>query len=169
MPARNILAYARDLSGGGVERALLRLAGLWAETRRVTLVLGSATGPLTAELAATIDLIELGAPSMTRLARALPGLIRDRRPDLIFCPGNHYTSLAAWTKLCLRRAAPPLVAKQSNAVRRGDHGPVADVGHRAWLRTHGRFLDHLVAMTPATAAEAAHATGMSGRVSVSAS
>lgn len=166
MPATHILAYARDLAGGGVERALLRLAGEWAGTRGVTLVLGSARGPLAAELPLGLDLIELGAPSMRRLARELPGLIRARRPDLIFCPGNHYTSLAAWTKLRLGRAAPPIVAKMSNAVRRGDHGPLADRGHRAWLRLHGRFLDHLVAMTPAAAAAAERATGMSGRVSV---
>ena len=29
MPAAHILTYARDLTGGGVERALLRLAGGW--------------------------------------------------------------------------------------------------------------------------------------------
>lgn len=166
MPAAHILAYARDLSGGGVERALLRLAGAWSATRRVTLVLGSTQGPLAAELPAGLDPVDLGAPAMRRLARALPGLVRERRPDLIFCPGNHYTSTAAWLKLRLGRAAPPIVAKQSTAVRRGDHGWAADLGHRAWLRQHGRFLDHLVAMTPATAAEAARATGMQGRVSV---
>lgn len=166
MPADHILSYARDLGGGGVERALLHLVGAWAEQRRVTLVLGEAVGPLAAELPAGVALIELGAPSMVWLARDLPGIVRRSKPDLLFCPGSHYTSLAAWTRLRLGAAAPPIVAKQSNAVRRGDHGPLADLGHRAWLGLHGRFLDHLVAMTPATAAEAARATGMARRVSV---
>ncbi len=166
MPAAHILTYARDLTGGGVERVLLRLAGEWAETRRVTLVLGSTRGPLMAELPANIDLIDLGAPSMRRLALALPGLVRRLHPDILFCPGNHYTSTAAWTKLRLGRACPPIVAKQSNAVRRADHGALTDRGHRAWLSRHGRFLDHLVAMSPATAVEAARATGMIGRVGV---
>lgn len=166
MPAQHILSFARDLSGGGVERALLRLAGAWARTRRVTLVLGRAVGPLRSELSAEVELIDLGVSGIVPLARALPDVVRGVRPDLLFCPGSDYTSSAAWTRLRLGRAAPPLVAKQSNAVRRGDHGALADRAHRAWLALHGRFLDHLVAMTPALADAAARATGMSGRVSV---
>ena len=166
MPARHILSYARDLTGGGVERALLRLAGGWAAAgRRVTLVLGQAAGPLAAELPAVVELVELGAPSMRALAGALPRTVATLRPDVLFCPGNHYTSLALLTRLRLGRRCPPVVAKMSNAVRRGDHGRLAGGGQAAWLRLHGRFLDHLVAMTPATAAEAARATGMAGRTS----
>lgn len=166
MPAAHILAYARDLTGGGVERALLRLAGEWAVTRRVTLVLGSAHGALRAELPPGVELIDLGAPTMARLFRDLPGQVRRSRPDMLFCPGNHYTSLAAWTRLRLGEATPPIVAKMSNAVARGDQGALARLGQRGWLSRHHRFLDHLVAMSPATAAEAARATGMTGRVSV---
>ena len=166
VPAAHILTYARDLTGGGVERAMLRLAGEWAATRRVTLVLGAAIGPLAGELSDDVDVIDLGAPSMTRLARALPGLVRRLKPDLLFCPGNHYTSIAAWTTLRLGHIAPPVVAKMSNAVRRGDHGPLTDLAHRAWLARHGRFLDHLVAMSAVTAADAARATRMTGRVSI---
>ena len=167
MPADHILTYARDLSGGGVERAMLRLAGGWmAAGRRVTLVIGGTAGPLRPELPAGLSLVELGTTAMPALARALPQLVARLAPDLMFCPGNHYTGIAAWTRLRLGRATPPIVAKMSNAVRRGDHGVVTDAAHRAWLRTHGRFLDHLVAMTPATAREAARATGMAGRVSV---
>ena len=40
--ARHILTYAQTLRGGGVERAMLRMAAGWlGEGRRVTLVLGS--------------------------------------------------------------------------------------------------------------------------------
>lgn len=166
MTAHHILTYARDLTGGGVERAMLRLCGGWmAAGRRVTLVIGEAAGPLAAELPAGVELVELGTAAMRRLAAALPGEVRKRRPDVLFCPGNHYSSIAAWTKLRLGRRCPPIVAKLSNAVRRGDHGMLTNAGHRAWLRLHGRFLAHLVAMTPATAVEAARATGMVGRTS----
>jgi glycosyltransferase involved in cell wall biosynthesis len=166
MSAHHILSFARDLSGGGVERALLRLAGAWAKTRRVTLVLGRAQGPLRAELAPQVELVDLGVSGIVPLARALPGVVRGMRPDLLFCPGSDYTSSAAWTRLRLGRAAPPILAKQSNAVRRGDHGAITDRAHRAWLALHGRFLDHLVAMTPALAEEAGRAAGMAGRVTV---
>lgn len=166
MPAAHILTYARDLRGGGVERALLRLAGGWAAAgRRVTLVLGAAAGPLAAEMPAGVGLIELGTSSMRALARAVPREVRARSPDLLFCAGNHYTSIAAWARLSLGRRCPPIVAKMSNAVQRSDHSPLMDRGHGAWLALHGRFLDHLVAMTPATAAEAGRATRMEGRAS----
>lgn len=166
MPADHILAYARDLAGGGVERALLCLCADWIEAgRRVTLVIGSTAGPLATELPDGIVLVELGTSSMRALAGAVPREVRRRRPDILFCAGNYYTAIAAGTKLRLGRDCPPIVGKMSNAVRRGDHGVVLDLGHRAWLRLHGRFLDRLVAMTPVTAAEAARATGMIGRTS----
>ena len=170
MPADHILAYARDLAGGGVERALLRLCAGWVAPeagggRRVTLVIGRTAGPLAAELPEGVELVELGTSSMRALAGAVPREVRRSQPDLLFCAGNYYTGIAAWTRLRLGRDCPPIVAKMSNAVRRGDHGAALDLGHRAWLRLHGGFLDHLVAMTPATAAEAARATGMTGRTS----
>lgn len=167
MPADHILSYARDLTGGGVERALLRLAGGWvAAGRRVTLVLGRVDGPLATELPAAVDTIELGTSSMRALGLALPGIVRRAAPDILFCPGNHYTSIAWWVRVRLGRMTPPIVGKMSNAARRADHAWWLDRAHRSWLGSHDRFLDHLVAMTPATAIEAARATGMTGRVSV---
>lgn len=155
------MTYAEDLRGGGVERAQLRLARGWlAAGRRVTLAIETIDGPLAAELP---DGLEIVAPS--RLL-AVPGVVRRLAPDIIFCPGNFYTGIAAWTRLRLGRHCPPIVAKMSNAPDRGDHGPVLRAAHRFWLARHARFLDHLVAMTPATAAEAAAATRMHGRVSV---
>lgn len=157
---RHILTYAESLRGGGVERAQLRLARGWlAAGRRVTLVITDPTGPLAAELPSGLAVVR--SP-----LRALPAIVARTAPDMLFCPGNHYTAVAAWTRLRLGRACPPIVAKMSNAATRADHGPAMDRLHRLWLSTHGRFLDHLVAMTPATADEAARITGMAGRTSV---
>ncbi|WP_130323267.1 glycosyltransferase [Sphingomonas sp. BK036] len=159
--ARHIMTYAEDLRGGGVERAQLRLARGWlAAGRRVTLAIETIDGPLAAELP---DGLEIVTPS--RLL-ALPGVVRRLAPDVIFCPGNFYTGIAAWTRLRLGRHCPPIVAKMSNAPARADHGRVMHAAHQLWLAGHGRFLDHLVAMTPATADEAARATHMVGRTSV---
>lgn len=157
-PAQHILGYAQTLQGGGVERALLRLAGGWvAAGRRVTLVIGRAEGPLAAELPAGVAVIELGTASYVALARALPGVVRRVRPDVLFCAGSHYTGVAAWMKARLGRGCPPIIGKVSNAVARGDHGAVAVWAHDRWLRAHPRFLDRVVAMTPASAAAAAKA------------
>ena len=166
MTADHILSYARDLRGGGVERALLRLAGGWAAAgRQVTLVLGCADGPLAVEMPSGVTVVELGGTGAIRLTAGLVREVRGGRPDIVFCPGNQYTAVAALARTRLGRACPPLVAKMSNAVHRGDHGFVFDRGHALWLALHGSFLDHLVGMTPATAAQAAAATRMTGRVS----
>ncbi len=159
--AQHILTYAENLRGGGVERAQLRLARGWlAVGRRVTLAIETIDGPLAAELPEGLEIV---TPS--RLL-ALPTVVRRLAPDIIFCPGNFYTGIAAWTRLRLGKACPPIVAKMSNAPARADHGRLMHAAHQIWLARHGSFLDHLVAMTPATANEAALATRMVGRTSV---
>ena len=65
MPARHILTFARDLTGGGVERALLRLADGWSRAgRRVTLVLGDQAGPLAGELSPAVEVVVLASPQL---------------------------------------------------------------------------------------------------------
>lgn len=159
-PSR-ILAFASTLQGGGVERALLRLVAGWvAAGQHVTLVLAEIRGPLAGEVPAGVELIELGTTHLG-LHRALPDIVRRVAPEIVFCPGNHYTSCAAWLRLRLGRDCPVIVAKVSNRLARADqHFPVAQ-GYRAWLRLHPSFVDHLVAMTPAMAAETIAMTGIS--------
>lgn len=158
--AQHILSYAQTFAGGGVERALLRLCDGWVDFgRRATLVIGSCAGPLAAELPAGVELVTLGSAAYRTLF-ALPGIVAERQPDVIFCPGSHYTGVAAWTRMRLRGECPPIVGKVSNAVDRGDHGAVMGAGHRAWLRLHPHFLDRMVAMTPATADATIAATGI---------
>jgi glycosyltransferase involved in cell wall biosynthesis len=151
-PARHIMTFALSLRGGGVESAQLRLARGWlAAGRRVTLFIGSTQGPLAAEIPEGLEIIEQGTTGYLRTSWALPAAIRRAAPDILFCPGNFYTSMAAWARLRLGHCCPPIIMKISNALDRADHaGPVA-IGHRLWLRAHPRFIDHVVAMTPAMA------------------
>lgn len=156
--ADHILSYAQALQGGGVERALLRLAGGWvAAGRRVTLAIGVPKGPLAAELPDGVEVVALGSPAYGALLRDLPGIAGRRAPDVIFCAGSHYTAAAAWTRARLGRRCPPIVGKVSNALDRADHARVTAALHGAWLRTQPRFLDRVVAMTPASADAAARA------------
>ena len=156
--AAHVLSYADSLRGGGVERALLRLAAGWVKRgRRVTLVIGDPTGPLAAEL----------PPGVMVASGGLIAAIREVTPDVVFCPGNYYTSRAAWMRWRLGADAPPIVAKMSNAFVRPDFGVVGRWGNRRWLASYGRFVDALVAMTPALADEAAAVTGiLPARISV---
>ncbi|UZK64904.1 glycosyltransferase [Sphingomonas sp. M1-B02] len=152
--AHHILTYAQTMQGGGVERSMLRMAAGWLERgRRVTLVLGCSAGPLAAEIPHGVERIEL-ADASYRALLGLAGHVRSMQSDLIFCPGNHYSGVAAVTRLRLGRHCPPIVAKVSNALVRPELSVGAAWRYRQWLRTHPRFLDQLVAMTPAMAAEA---------------
>ncbi|SOB79619.1 Glycosyltransferase involved in cell wall bisynthesis [Sphingomonas guangdongensis] len=153
--AAHILSVVQHLDGGGVEAALLRLAAGWVERgRRVTLVAGDVAGPLAAALSPGIEVVAIGDRRYHALARALPAIVAARAPDVVFCPGNHYTAVAAWLRLRLGRRAPPVAGKVSNTLTRG--GPA----YRAWLRLHPAFLDHVVAMTPGMADEAAATLGI---------
>jgi len=162
-----ILTFAHSLQGGGVERAMLRMIRGWVELgQHVTLVLSSARGPLAAEIPDGVQLIELGTTHFGMI-RALPQAVKSAAPDIVFCPGNHYSSAVAWLKLRLGRDCPPVVGKVSNRLDRGDqHFPVAQ-GYRAFLRSYPSFIDHLVAMSPAMAEETVRMTGIGvDRVSV---
>lgn len=162
-----ILTFAHSLQGGGVERAMLRLVKGWVQAgQHVTMVLGSAGGPLSSEIPAGVDLIELET-SYLGMAKALPGIVRRVSPDIIFCPGNHYSAAASWLKTRLGRDCPPIVAKVSNRLDRDDQRFPVTQGYRAWLRAHPGFIDHLVAMTPASAEETIRMTRIGAdRVSV---
>lgn len=152
--ATHILSLAQTLKGGGVERTLLRLARGWIGSgRRVTLLLGQRSGPLADEVPDGIEIIEIGSAAFTDLRR-LPAVVRGARPDVIFCPGNHYTSIAGFTRLRLGLAAPPIVAKISNALARTDQRFPLAPAYRWWLRRHPGFIDHFVAMSPAMRDEA---------------
>jgi len=163
----SILTYAKSLHGGGVERALLRLIRGWAEAgQRVTLVLGSTDGPHAGEIPDGVDVIEGGA-SYLAMTAGLPAIVNGVRPDIVFCPGNFYTSTAAWLRMRLGRDCPPIVAKVSNRLDRDDQRfPIAQ-GYRQWLRGHRYFVDHLVAMSPAMGEETMAMIGVGAdRVSV---
>ncbi len=162
-----ILTFAQSLQGGGVERAMLRLVRGWVEAgQRVTMVLGSSSGPLAAEIPAGVDLIELGKTYLGMTA-ALPAIVRRVQPQVVFCPGNHYTGAAAWLRARLGADCPPIVAKVSNRLDRDDQRFPVRQGYAAWLRAHPTFIDHLVAMTPAMAEETVAMTGIGpDRVSV---
>ncbi|KQN24784.1 hypothetical protein ASE86_00310 [Sphingomonas sp. Leaf33] len=154
--ARHILTYALTLDGGGVERVQLRLARAWvARGRQVTLVLGCDTGPLRHELPDGVTCVHLGTRNYASLVARVPGIVARVRPDVIFCPGNRYTAVAGWTWARLGRRCPPTLAKLSNALDRTDMAPPMRVAYAAWLRMHAAFVDRLVAMSPAMAADAA--------------
>jgi len=159
-PTAHVLTYAQTLNGGGVEHALLRLMRGWVELgRRVTFVVGDASGPLAAEIPPEVETIELGDARYLGMI-CVAEIAEQICPDLIFCPGNHYTAVAGWIRVRLGADCPPLVAKVSNALDRHDQGWPLAPAYRVWLNWHRYFVDHLVAMTPAMRDEAIRTTGV---------
>lgn len=160
-PAHHILTYALTLDGGGVERVQLRLAREWiARGRRVTLIVGCDAGPLAGEVAPGVECVRLNTRAYAALVGRVPAIVARLRPDAIFCPGNRYTAVAGWTRLRLRRACPPTLAKLSNALDRIDMPLPMRAAYHVWLRRHPAFVDTLVAMSPALADDAARRMGM---------
>ena len=129
---------------------MLRMADGWAKAgRRVTLVIGDSGGALAHEIPDGVAVHELGSTAYRALF-ALPGIVRELSPDIIFCPGNHYTGAAFWLRRRLGRACPPIVGKVSNALvrpdlRRGASSPRRGCGarrrSRPFLPTTGRPSD----------------------------
>ena len=155
--AQHILTFAKTPDAGGVERAQFRLIREWLIlNRRVTLVLGHGGGSPSTGLPPGLDYVTLGSQNYLALTR-VTGIVRVTKPDVIFCPGNHYTAIAAYVRLRLGRRCPPIVGKMSNAFLQPDHASIVAALNRLWLAGHRRFLDHVVAMSPATAAAAVDA------------
>lgn len=155
-----ILLFLHSYGPGGVERVALRLAGAWAEAGHdVRVLLGRREGP--DRSVAPNNLIYDFAPPhpMARpfetlwMVRQLVGAVRRHRPDVLFCPGNTYTIVAALTRLILRAECPPIVCKLSNSLDRRDLPPIARFGYRFWLRQHPRFIDQFVGLASPMAEE----------------
>lgn len=162
-----IFAFSKPLHSGGVERAMVRLIRGWvAAGHRVTLAIGKSDGGPIGELPDGVDLVHVNG-TYANLIAALPGIVRRIRPDVVFCPGNFYSIGAAWLRARLGRDCPPIVAKVSNRLDRDDQNFLVRRGYHAWLGAHPRFIDHMVAMTPAMADETMAMTGLdASRVSV---
>jgi glycosyltransferase involved in cell wall biosynthesis len=115
---------------------------------------GRADGP---QFACAPDNVTLEFARPSRLAKPfetfwlighLIAAIRRRRPDVLFCPGSTYTVVAAFAHLLLADECPPIVAKLSNSLERGDLPFFARALYRLWLRDHQNFVQCAVGMAP---------------------
>lgn len=164
-----ILTFLHSLEPGGVERVALRLNAAWRDSGcEICVVIGRHSDvacPGAKRIASGLgyQIINDGKRTGRRaqlplMLRHLPAIIRRERPDVLFCAGNTYSSIAVGMKLILGRDCPPIVAKVSNDLARRDMNPALRFGYHRWLRIQGRFIDHFVGMAPAMGPEIAGAT-----------
>lgn len=159
---------------GGVERVALRLAANWqAGGAEVTVLLGRDEGA--GRITEAAGLTYHGYRSWVRteafetlwMIVCLYRYLKRERADLLFCPGNTYTVVAAAMRLLLGRRCPPTVAKISNDLRRSDLPAPARLAYRLWTRAHALFIDHFVALAEPMAPEIVEEARVDpGRVSV---
>lgn len=160
-----VLTFLHSFELGGVERIALRLVRAWREDGMdAPLFMGREDGTLRQDMARGL---EWHAPRQPPFGTAgietlwmiltLPSCIRRLRPDLLFCAGNSYAVVAVAMKLFLGRRCPPVVAKISNDLLRGDMNAAARFFYGLWLRMQGRMIDHFIGMESPMADEIASA------------
>lgn len=164
-----VLTFVHSFDLGGVERIALRLVRRWRELGvDAQLFLGRVGGDMRADMAGDLDFIVPPTRGIRTegwetlwMILTLQRVVRRLRPDILFCAGNSYTVVAVAMKLLLGRNCPPIVAKISNSLDRRDMPGWWRWAYRRWLRTQGRFLDHVVGMEAAMTAEIQEALGLS--------
>jgi len=161
-----IMTCIHSFDPGGVERVALRLNRVWrAMGVDARLIVGRGGGATdSCDTDDGLCHIIPGAERITRRAqlgwmlRRLPAIIRRERPDILFCPGNTYSSVGVGMKIALGAACPPVLCKISNDLARVDMGPLLRLGYHRWLAIQGRYIDRFVAMAPAMVDEIAART-----------
>jgi glycosyltransferase involved in cell wall biosynthesis len=159
--AERVLIVLHDFALGGTERIALRLAGAWARAgRQVTIFCGDPTGPLArlrdpaVELVAASPAIARAPGSRRRLGRALAALLRGRRFDVLFTPGNtHWAVLPALGSTPADRR-PRIVAQISAPLFRHGRGPLRQRIYNANARRRLALADVLVTLSPETVRDA---------------
>ena len=160
MPLK-VLTYLHSFEAGGVERDILRFNKAWKDAGLdVLIALGRREGPLETDGSPDVPmrLLQSGRFSTRHwetlwMIVKLPRVIREWRPDVIFCAGNSNSIVAIVVRLLLGRDCPPIVLRVSNdLVRRDMWWPVRQFYH-LWLRLHPRFFAAIVAMAQPARAE----------------
>jgi glycosyltransferase involved in cell wall biosynthesis len=168
-PGPRVLTFLHSFEPGGVERIALRLVRQWrAMGVDAPLFIGRLEGDMRADVGADLDILSprVGGPSPARMEtlwmiRTLPRVVRDLRPDVLFCAGNTYAVVAVALKLLLGRRCPPVVMKISNDLYRHDQPRWFRTVYGLWLKVQGRCLDHFVGMETPTRDEIREHLGVS--------
>jgi glycosyltransferase involved in cell wall biosynthesis len=148
-----VLTFLHSFEPGGLERDVLRFNGAWAAMGiDAQIVLGRNEGALAGDAPdVPFHLLPTGRISTARFETLwmiwhLPRLVRQLRPDVIFCAGNSYTIVAVALRLILGRACPPIVFRVSNDLVRLDMPQPIRAIYHAWLRFQQSYFAAIVGM-----------------------
>ncbi len=115
MNAGRVSIFLPSLDGGGAERAIGTVASaLAARGVKITMVLGSATGPYLADLHPQVRVVDLHCPSTLRALPCLVQHLRRDRPDVLFAAMSHTNVVAALAHKLSRSQARLVLSERVN-------------------------------------------------------
>lgn len=142
-----------SLEPGGVERVALGLASQWDRAgHQVTIVLGRG-GSTSLCSAPPLDYWQIPTRLPTAgwetpwMVHCLYSFLIQNPVDVLFCPGNTYSVVAAAIRVLLGEHAPAMVLKVSNSLHRPDMPGPMRRGYDTWLRMHGALFNRLIALS----------------------
>lgn len=149
-----VLTFLHSLEAGGVERDILRFNKTWQDAGiEVLVALGRREGALESEVPPDVPIRQLQTGTVSTrhweslwMIAKLPRVVREWRPDVVFCAGNSYTIVAFMLRLILGAACPPIVVRISNDLARPDMPPVFRAAYHWWLRLQAPRFAAIVAM-----------------------
>jgi glycosyltransferase involved in cell wall biosynthesis len=149
-----VLTFLHSFEPGGVERIALRLIRRWrALGIDAPLFMGRSDGGMRHNVGTGLGFVTRNAPGgfaarweMPWMIWALPRIVREVQPDIVFCAGNTYAIVAVCLKIALGRKCPLILAKISNDLDRRDRPWWQRSSYHIWLRIKSRFMDHIVSM-----------------------
>lgn len=113
---RHIALYAPSLEGGGAERVMVMLANSFATSgHRVDLVLAKATGPYLAEVADTVQVVDLQRSRVLTSLLPLRHYMQRARPEVMLSALNHSNIIAILARM-LSRTPLRLVVSEHNSL-----------------------------------------------------
>jgi glycosyltransferase involved in cell wall biosynthesis len=149
-----ILTFIHSFEPGGVERIALRLVRQWrADGIDAPLFVGRTDGSMRHDVGAGLDFMTPGTKrnggacwEALWMILTLPRIVRQQKPDVLFCAGNTYAIVAVAMKILLGWNCPPVIAKISNDLQRRDKPWWRRLPYHLFLRIQGRLFDHVVGM-----------------------
>lgn len=164
--ARTIAIVLHDLPLGGSERIAVRLANRWAALgRRVTLFCGAREGPLADLIHADVEVVEANPPiprakgSRKALGKAMAAFVAQRRPDILFVPGNYHWPVLPALDALPADQRPGVVAQIGTPLYRHGRSALAQIPYNLKTRWQLRRIDRAISLSDSMTADANRTLG----------
>ena len=164
--ARTVAIVLHDLPLGGSERIAVRLANRWAALgRRVTLFCGARQGPLADLIGADVEVVEADPPiprgrgSRKALGKATAAFVAQRRPDILFVPGNYHWPILPAIDALPADQRPGVVAQIGTPLYRHGRNALAQIPYNLKTRYQLRGVDRAISLSDSMTEDANRALG----------